>query len=1818
MIGLTKEGKFGMKREFIRVLLALATAGVFGVAVAAPTNDYFDDAEEIYGESGSVTGSNVDATFEEFESILEIDNGRGSIWYEWVAPADGKYLFKTVGSTDSGGSVLDTVLAVCQYNYWFFEPYLVDINDDNRQFELSARLYVDAVEGETYYFSVSSYSTTGNVKLSWARLPTYNVGGPNASDSYGDGSESYPFASIQTAVDKLYDIGGGTVVAKAGVYGPVTIAGGGCYDIIAQDGPLKTTINGNYDSCCFYVEPDDYEMYSEEVNLIGFTLTWGLADDGGGAFGGCLYRCILKDNVAAFRGGGSYRSILDNCLVIDNRADGSLTDDYDGASAGGGAFASFLYNCTVVGNSASSSTGDRAFGGGTYSYSQIGDDEEEPEYRERSEDSEWLEMIESFDDYEISEGGSTSALGGVYNSIVYDNKADMSVEDCFWSMNDANHIEYEAFGSLIGVDPKFANGYHLGEGSPAVDAGEDLETHRDLDLDGNRRHLGKSVDCGCYESAGTLYYVDGLSPWYSAVVQTAWAWTSDVGASWELCSWPDWMEPAEVLGTGWDDMQFELEANATGAMRKGTVVVNCEDEMFELTVNQAAEATAGNKVYGFFVGVEEYKDDYASYCSGCETDAERMYDAFISLGNCTEATAKMLCTEEASKTAIRSKLAELAGKAVSGDVVIYTHSSHGGVVREPNGTPTTRTSILCYDEEYEDAELAEDLDKFKAGVRVIVILDTCHSAGMFDRRGAGARQKESVPRVSASAFAARVQSLLKARKSTRKTDRRDEYAGGAQVGFLAAANYYRYSLGNSDGGAFTSALLEGWENGGADDEGDNDDQTNFYELFCYAARRATGNFEFRNHFDETDPQCFNEAVLLSTLADKSESADDDVNPLTVTFDGTQVTFERAGDELWEIDEENPVVLRSGTPPDNGTSMLGLPIRVSQPSAKLSFEYMTSTEANGDELFVFAYDANEDLVAASYVSGLGVDWEPGEITFDNEGEYYIVWAYVKNESGSAGDDCVYLKGLRFEGCEPVGTEPVPPPVQQAAKPVLSSSGTTFADSLTVTCSCDTDGATIRYTTDGSPVTASSPIWRGDLQLTVTTTVKVKAFKDGMDPSVEVSQTYTKEEPKVAVSKFTMNGHQAVVCGVIGATADSFKSTDNCGNPCLIDIRIIDAEKSAEWVDDNYWCTALSQMDMLVWLGWAKDIGCEDEDALANYFRKNPSLLRTKPSDISGWPSEGQYGYNGVFDWFADQTGGQTLDVQSGSIGSSFLQVLQNSLQGGDALVRMDVVSDCTSNPWLSHGGEISHSVICCGYALDPAVSSTSPSALVGLFLIDSDNDQYAGAGGTSAPNSISYVSARWNGSRYDFTNVWGGRDGYADWSCVYDVLHAKPGYTPVGVKVGNDPTPPPSVDRVATPVLDPPSNMTFKTSLAVKCTCPTEGATIRFATNETDVITESFPVWADLTLTATTVIRVKAFKANMQASDEVKCVYTLDPEGGEQGNSSLWTDSVIDVGKKDRTEATAATTYTGWLHDSKGNLTASFTMKVGKANKNGIAKVTLTVTDLATGIKSKYTGNYNVEEGEIEGGQLDGLALGEDGVVGKIGKETLTGGRMANKTEAAAVDAVYKNRIFAFAFQNTAGKNVKGAATFTAKFSSKGKAKISGTLMDGTKVSTSAQLIVGDKACALPISFTKKGKANFGLVLWFNEKKATFKEATGLTECTLGDGVTDVKVEFVGCDEVDGTMAKAKALEVDGKKVADIAANGTKWVATAAKDFEDAKPKVTYAAKKGTITGTYKATVKGAAKPVSAKITGVWLGKTGVGTAVMKVNKVVTALPVVVK
>ncbi len=88
------------------IIAVLLLCAVPDAALSQPPNDNFANAIELTGVSGSVTGTNVDATKEPGEPDHADKNGGKSVWYSWTAPETGAVYFDTHGST------FDTVLAV--------------------------------------------------------------------------------------------------------------------------------------------------------------------------------------------------------------------------------------------------------------------------------------------------------------------------------------------------------------------------------------------------------------------------------------------------------------------------------------------------------------------------------------------------------------------------------------------------------------------------------------------------------------------------------------------------------------------------------------------------------------------------------------------------------------------------------------------------------------------------------------------------------------------------------------------------------------------------------------------------------------------------------------------------------------------------------------------------------------------------------------------------------------------------------------------------------------------------------------------------------------------------------------------------------------------------------------------------------------------------------------------------------------------------------------------------------------------------------------------------------------------------------------------------------------------------------------------------------------------------------------------------------------------------------------------------------------------------------------------------------------------------
>lgn len=121
--------------------------------------------------------------------------------------------------------------------------------------------------------------------------------------------------------------------------------------------------------------------------------------------------------------------------------------------------------------------------------------------------------------------------------------------------------------------------------------------------------------------------------------------------------------------------------------------------------------------------------------------------------------------------------------------------------------------------------------------------------------------------------------------------------------------------------------------------------------------------------------------------------------------------------------------------------------------------------------------------------------------------------------------LYLNGVKIYGDEPSTSIPT-----TVATPTFSPAAGTYNSPQTVTISCATGGATIRYTTDSSTPNSSSAVYSGPITVSSTTTIKAYATASGMTDSAIASATYTIiSESSILVAYSIANdwGHGATV-------------------------------------------------------------------------------------------------------------------------------------------------------------------------------------------------------------------------------------------------------------------------------------------------------------------------------------------------------------------------------------------------------------------------------------------------------------------------------------------------------------------------------------------------------------------------------------------------------------------------------------------------------------------------------------------------------------------
>lgn len=111
----------------------------------------------------------------------------------------------------------------------------------------------------------------------------------------------------------------------------------------------------------------------------------------------------------------------------------------------------------------------------------------------------------------------------------------------------------------------------------------------------------------------------------------------------------------------------------------------------------------------------------------------------------------------------------------------------------------------------------------------------------------------------------------------------------------------------------------------------------------------------------------------------------------------------------------------------------------------------------------------------------------------------------------------------------------------ATPTFSPAEGTYTEAQAVTIECATEGATVRYTLDGTDPTEESAEYTTALTISETTTVKAKAWKEEMNPSSVASATYTITPPAQETAYTLITRQNGLVAGdkyiVVGVKNDS---------------------------------------------------------------------------------------------------------------------------------------------------------------------------------------------------------------------------------------------------------------------------------------------------------------------------------------------------------------------------------------------------------------------------------------------------------------------------------------------------------------------------------------------------------------------------------------------------------------------------------------------------------------------------------------------------------
>ena len=399
-----------------------------------------------------------------------------------------------------------------------------------------------------------------------ARFATYEwfVNGATGSDANDGLTAATAFKTIAKAVSAAAD--DETINVAAGTYDPIDTTGVRL-NIVGTDGAAATIIDGGDARRC--------ATLSDGTTLTGFTLQHGKSlaandqDGGGGAKGGTLVACVLRENIAVC-GGGAYGSTLIRCTVTDNNAGngGGVYDcdayncliAYNAAARGGGARYGELRGCTVVYNRG------LVYGGTDYA-----------------------RVFNSILRYNRTSNGRPN-----YNIFGYDGNC---IDEPNADREDGEWMDgYTIVRDPLFVDPENGD-FRLRAGSPCINYGDEqiMYVADGLDLAGNARIVDDDPDLGCYESEVEGFVVsvrvDGHGSVSARTLVIAEGGSATITATTDGRAFQKWLVDGADAGTGATLTLTDIDEDhvVTACFQRNTTTVTGGGAALQNAINAAKD-----------------------------------------------------------------------------------------------------------------------------------------------------------------------------------------------------------------------------------------------------------------------------------------------------------------------------------------------------------------------------------------------------------------------------------------------------------------------------------------------------------------------------------------------------------------------------------------------------------------------------------------------------------------------------------------------------------------------------------------------------------------------------------------------------------------------------------------------------------------------------------------------------------------------------------------------------------------------------------------------------------------------------------------------------------------------------------------------------------------------------------------------------------------------------------------------------------------------------------------------------------------------------